>query len=209
MSHWQVKTNVQGPLLSSGNSGDNKYTWTNPDAEQGTELELLMQSDLGIEIFAVTVTGRANCAVPTPPPTTTAPPPSGPTTTCDEDCLAIIPQLSIYGDLICTGDDFDKFLDSGTTTDPNGEADWFRISSHNNCYLVMAKSAHHRGFPDQYCFRKDALISYVQANALGCNFGDGFNRVSGAQAAQSQFTGQGEVCLTNFLHYQECGYPDL
>jgi hypothetical protein len=167
-----------------------------------------MVEDLGIEIFAVTVTGRANCLVPTT--TSQAPEPTNtPKPRCEDDCLAIIPQLDIYGDLICSANDLDKFIDHGTTNDPNGNADWFRISSHNNCFLMMAKSAEHRGFPDQYCFKKDALIEYVNANALGCNAGDAFNRKSGAQAAQSQFSGNGEVCLTNFAHYNECGQPDL
>lgn len=131
---------------------------------------------------------------------------SGP---CEDDCTAIVPQLSIYGDMICSEDDLGKFIDHGTTADPNGEADWFRISSHGNCYLVMAKSAAHRGFPDQNCFQKSAIIDFVNQNALGCNVGDPFNRKSGAQPAESQFTGQGEVCLANFNNYQSCGESDL
>lgn len=73
----------------------------------------------------------------------------------------------------------------------------------------MAKSAAHRGFPDQYCFQKSALIDYVNANALGCEFGDGFNRQSGPQPAESANSGLGEVCLTNFAHYNQCGETDL
>lgn len=141
-----------------------------------------------------------------PVPTTSTPTDSGP---CQDDCTAIIPQLSIYGDLICSGDDFGKFFDSGTITDPNGEADWFRISSHGNCYLVMAKSAAHRGFPDQYCFQKSAVIDFVNQNALGCNVGDPFLRKSGVQRPGSQFPGSGEVCLANFKNYQSCGEADL
>jgi hypothetical protein len=44
--------------------------------------------------------------------------------------MALIPQLSIYGDMICTGTDLSKFVDHGTTTDANGNAYWFRFSSH-------------------------------------------------------------------------------
>ena len=141
-------------------------------------------------------------------PTTTTKSTTTPSTAnvlCQDDCTAIIPQLSVYGDLICSSDDFDKFLDHGTTSDPNGNADWFRISSHEDCYLVMAKSAVHRGFPDQYCFRKDAIIDFVNQNALGCKFGDGFLRKSGAQQAQSKTSGNGELCLANFKNYQSCG----
>ncbi|KAH0545487.1 hypothetical protein FGG08_000488 [Glutinoglossum americanum] len=126
---------------------------------------------------------------------------------CADDCLAIIPQLSIYGDLVCTSNDLEKFIDHSTTN--NGEADWFRISSHENCFLMMAKSAERRGFPGQYCFQKAALTSFVQANAVGCNAGDAFNRVSGAQPEQSGHSGLGEVCLTNFKNYDSCGSTDL
>lgn len=139
-------------------------------------------------------------------PTTTTPADTGP---CEDDCTAIIPQLSIYGDMICSDGDLSRFIDHGTTTDPNGEADWFRISSHGNCYLVMAKSAAHRGFPDQYCFQKSAVIDFVNQNALGCNVGDPFLRKSGAQRPESQFTGSGEVCLANFKNYQSCGEADV
>ncbi|KAL8793708.1 MAG: hypothetical protein Q9195_003649 [Heterodermia aff. obscurata] len=157
------------------------------------------------------ITGTAPTTLSTstttqPALTTTMPTDTG---SCEDDCTAIIPQLSIYGDMICSSDDLSKFVDHGTTTDADGEADWFRISSHANCYLVMAKSAAHRGFPDQYCFQKSAVIDFVNQNALGCNAGDPFLRKSGAQRPESQFTGSGEVCLANFKNYQSCGEVDL
>jgi hypothetical protein len=141
-------------------------------------------------------------------PTIIVPPPA-PSPPCEDDCMAIIPQLSIYGDMICTDTDLSKFIDHDTTTDSNGNADWFRISSHGNCFLVMAKSAAHRGFADPYCFQKTALVTFVQENALGCNVGDSFNRMSGAQSQQVKYGPLGEACLANFANYQSCGETDL
>ena len=148
----------------------------------------------------ISTTSSTQILAPTSPP---------PTIPCEDDCMAIIPQLSAYGDMVCTGTDLSKFIDHGTTNDASGNADWFRVSSHGNCFLVMAKSAAHRGFPDQYCFQKSALETFVQQNALGCNVGGSFNRMSGAQSQESQFSGVGEVCLANFANYQACGEKDL
>jgi hypothetical protein len=156
-----------------------------------------------------TTTSTIQISTTSPSPTSAPSTPPAPTVACEDDCMAIIPQLSIYGDMICTGTDLSKFIDHGTTTDANGNADWFRVSSHGNCFLVMAKSAAHRGFPDQYCFQKSALVTFVQQNALGCNVGDSFDRMSGAQSQESEFSGLGEACLANFANYQTCGEKDL
>ncbi|KAI9754818.1 MAG: ribosomal protein S5, partial [Chaenotheca gracillima] len=163
----------------------------------------------------VLTSGEASATTAVATPTKTKAPivtPSDPpadTGQCQDDCTAIIPQLNVYGDLVCTAGDIKNFVDHGTTSDPNGNADWFRVSSHNDCYLMIAKTAVHRGFADQYCFQKSALITFVNDNALGCNFGDGFNRMSGSQGPQSKFSGSGEVCLTNFKNYKSCGQTDL
>ena len=206
-----IDTCIKGSGVYGGtySAGDQFFNITNiafpnnpliPGGDQGAS-----------SITSSTAPPPSSTATPTPS-SSAAPsdPPSPPSQPCEDDCTAIIPQLSIYpNDKICTGDDNKLFIDQGHSSDPNQNADWFRISSHNNCFLTMAKSASHRGFPDQYCFLKSALIDFVNQNALGCNFGDGFNRMSGPQPPESSLSGSGEVCLSNFANYEKCGMTDL
>jgi hypothetical protein len=57
--------------------------------------------------------------------------------------------------------------------------------------------------PRVTCFQKSALVNFVQQNALGGKVGDSFNRISGAQSQESQFSGLEEA------NYQTCGVKDL
>jgi hypothetical protein len=103
-------------------------------------------------------------------------------------------------DQICTGDSSNNFIDSGTT----GSVDWWRLASHNNCFLVLAKSSVTHGFPDQFCFQKTDIENWITQNALGCNSGDAFFRPS-PPINGGPLVGQGEICLSNFKNYQLCG----
>jgi hypothetical protein len=99
VAFWQVKAGNTGPLLNSG-VGDtaNVIKWTN-NGETGTEVQYLMKEGLGIEIFAVTVTGRVNCVVaPTGQPTTTTESPPASTS------LGPITPTAVDGSIACADD---------------------------------------------------------------------------------------------------------
>ncbi|KAI9766485.1 MAG: hypothetical protein M1839_004889 [Geoglossum umbratile] len=105
-------------------------------------------------------------------------------------------------DQICTGDSGNDWIDSSNPD--NGWVDWWRLGSHNNCFLVLAKQSHNKGFPDEFCFPKSFIQSWINNNALGCNAGDDFFRPS-PPTMYSRLSGFGMVCLSNFKNYQLCG----
>jgi hypothetical protein len=123
---------------------------------------------------------------------------------CQADCLTILTEkVNGLPNQICTDDSSNNWIDSGSA--PSGFTDWWRLASHNNCFLVLAKQSGSGSLPDGYCFPKSFLQGWVASNALGCNSGDEFFRPSQPLLPENQFTGAGIVCLSNFLNYQLCG----
>jgi hypothetical protein len=146
------------------------------------------------------------CLFQQAPPTD--PPGGGGSPDCSQDCLTILTEkVNGLSDPICTDDSNNNFVDQGSS--PAGFTDWWRLASHNDCFLVLAKQSGSGSLPDGYCFNKAFVQNWVTDNALGCNSGDTFFRPSQPLPAESQFTGAGMVCLSNFNNYQLCGSSTL
>jgi len=111
-------------------------------------------------------------------------------------------KINGLSDPICTGDSNNNFIDQGKV---DGFTDWFRLDSNNDCFLVLAKQSDTKGFPDQFCFPKTFVQTWVTNNALGCNSGDGFFRPSPVLRNSDPFAGEGLICLSNSKNYQLCG----
>ncbi|RDW73395.1 hypothetical protein BP6252_07302 [Coleophoma cylindrospora] len=130
-----------------------------------------------------------------------SPPP--PSSSCEDDCLAMLTKkINGLPDSICTDDSSNNFIDSGNV---DGFTDWFRLDSDNNCFLVLAKQSHTKGFPDGFCFQKSFIQSWITNNALGCEGGEQFFRPSPTMTDGDSLAGLGLVCLSNFDNYQKCG----
>jgi hypothetical protein len=143
--------------------------------------------------------------ISTTPGNPPSPPPGQP---CDRDCTAMLAdKINALPDRICTNDAANNFVDTGHSV--SGFVDWFRLASHNNCFLTLAKAASQVGFPDPYCFAKSDVVSWINRNALGCNAGNAFYRASAPLERTAEFSGKGQICLSNFNNYQLCGSTSM
>jgi hypothetical protein len=140
-----------------------------------------------------------------PQPTQTAPTQPGPPQ-CQQDCLDMRGKVTAKADgngQICTGDP-SKFISQGKSAD--GNSDFYRIESFNNCYLNVAKSGVDRGNSGQYCFSVNDLNNFVSTAASGCTDSNFFANISSTPLpAQAFDSGVGMACLTNGDHFEHCG----
>lgn len=124
---------------------------------------------------------------------------------CDEDCFSLIQRVRDKADgkgNICTGEA--DFIDSGSSAD--GNSDWFRVTSQNNCFVVVAKSGEDRGYSGQYCFVANDLAAFVEDVSCKDDVDRSFVQIQDQpMAAQDSRSGLGMACLTNGPNFQRCG----
>ncbi|KAF2113680.1 hypothetical protein BDV96DRAFT_647931 [Lophiotrema nucula] len=133
-----------------------------------------------------------------------------PIQTCDNSCLSMRDVVKSKADdpneqdlsksQICT--DSDNFIDSGSSAD--GNSDWFRITSQDNCFIMIAKSGEARGNSGRYCFTIAQINNFIGDAA--CRADHSFVQISDQPlGAQSFNSGQGMACLTDGANFQRCG----
>ncbi len=136
---------------------------------------------------------------PTPTDTTTSGGGGGAGTipSCQADCLNML-TVKINGlkDIICTNDNDNAWIDHGSS----GPAHWWRLSSYENCFLVLATSASSNGL----CFDKTAIVEFVKTNSGACTAGDDFFAAT-VPISVTKFSGQSMMCMTSVDYYQSCG----
>lgn len=126
---------------------------------------------------------------------------------CQRDCVAIQDKVTSKAGgrdgQICTGNPA-NFIDQGSSAD--GNSDFFRVDSNNNCHLMVAKSGLARGHSGEYCFAVADLINFVGSAAGGCALGNFFANISQISLpAQSFNSGLGMVCLADEQNFKKCG----
>jgi hypothetical protein len=179
----------------------------------GFRILFFLKPNHGVLHYQISIAGRADCMplltskIASSPTATTPeqPPPPAPTpiSSCADDCLAIITQkLNGLKDQVCTGDNKNDWVDSGYSSDR--KAQWWRLASHNNCYLVLTQDIAGGTANGQYCFSKNFLQNLVFSKARNCDTSD-FFQASPVQSEQNFQSGRGLVCLTDFNNYRLCG----
>ncbi|KAI1456291.1 hypothetical protein F4805DRAFT_234015 [Annulohypoxylon moriforme] len=204
---WQIDS---GPVkfvpITNGKGAppNNKIQWTVPDGKPTVNTKLTLFFTKGNIDVKGTITGEQSCTPPASPPS------SGTSNSnqCVSDCEAIVPQLMAnFGDTVdvTNSNDISKFVDYATGKDNPLDNDWWRISSHGNCFLMIGKDATHRGFPDYPPpVKRQDLINFVQQRDLYACINAHPMLVATPPTLISNFAGYSQICLTDFDNYKKC-----
>ncbi|KAI0886492.1 uncharacterized protein GGS22DRAFT_186564 [Annulohypoxylon maeteangense] len=184
---------------------NNKIEWTVPDGKPTVNTKLSLNFNKGNIAIKGTITGQQKC---TPPPTTTPSTGTPNSSQCINDCGTIVSQLmASYGDTIDVTNDKDrsKFVDFATGRNNPLDNDWWRISSHGNCFLMIGKDASHRGFSDfPPAVKRQDLINFINQRKLFACINAHPMLVATPPTFFSNTIGSSQICLTDFANYQKC-----
>ncbi|KAG9236729.1 hypothetical protein BJ875DRAFT_524325 [Amylocarpus encephaloides] len=208
ISFWQIDSGATKFVpITNGNGAppNGKVEWTVPDGNPTTNTILTLFFNKGNLDLKATISGQQTCTAPANDPPPTGTPNSG---QCISDCSAIVGQLEKdYGDQIdvTNSNDLSKMVDFATGTSNKADNDWWRISSHGNCFLMIGKDASHRGFPDPPPpAKRQDLIDFINDRKLYACINAHPMLVSTPPTLISNFAGFAQFCLTDFDNYQKC-----
>ncbi|KAI2467340.1 hypothetical protein F4781DRAFT_402531 [Annulohypoxylon bovei var. microspora] len=193
--------------ITNGNGAppNNKIQWTVPDGSPTVNTKLTLNFNKGNIDVKGTITGQQTCTPPKSDPPSTGTPDSS---QCISDCGTIVSQLmATFGDTIDVGsaNDRSKFVDYATGTGNKLDNDWWRISSHGNCFLMIGKDATHRGFPDYPPpTKRQDLIDFINQRKLYACINANPMLVATPPTFLSNTIGSAQICLTDFANYQKC-----